>query len=93
MSSGIVFLCYKWRVPSMWGRLATQCHSFFRLCARICKNAQLTGTWAFDPTGHLLRLIRSRLTGGRDGQDSSVAESPGVAKACGGEARAVSDGT
>src|ERR1035437_6664305 len=62
------------------------------LCARICKNAQLAGTWAFDPTGHLLSLIHSRLTGGRDGQDSSVAESPGVAKARGGEVRAFSDG-
>ena len=51
------------------------------LCARIRRSAQLAGTWAFDPTRHRLSLIHSRLAGGRDGQDSSVAESPGVAKA------------
>jgi hypothetical protein len=55
--------------------------SFIGICARICRNAQLAGTWAFDPTGHPLSLIHSRLAGGRDGQDSSIAESPGVAKA------------
>jgi hypothetical protein len=76
--------------------------SVFQLCLSrwacragrgLVEAANWRALWALDPTVRLLSLTRSRLAGGRNGQDSSVPGSPGVAKACGGKARALSDGT
>src|ERR1035441_7115087 len=61
--------------------------------SEICRNAQLAGTWVFDLNGSHLSLIPPRFNGCPDGLDSFIAESPGVAKTCGGEARAFSDET
>src|ERR1035441_116859 len=61
--------------------------------SEICRNAQLAGTWVFDLNGSHLSLIPPRFNGCPDGLNSFIAESPGVAKTCGGEARAFSDET
>jgi hypothetical protein len=72
-----------------WVVRSLQC--IIRLWARICRNAHLAGTWAFGLIGHLLNLLPWWLAGGWNGQDSSIAEALGVAKARGGEAQAFAE--